>query len=1478
MNGQNDIRCRMNLLCETLPVDFHRTIYFTYFNRNGIIPKSLTGSNESGRVNGGKGEKAGNNEVMKQQDIEIWAKDILGYLNFSSGNREVRFFRSLDALFQFCRGTSGSGSTVKKVILLLQSELEKLAGQSKVFKTDDQAGLILQLVGDHVLSDYREFHKDLLFHQSDELLFNSFFVGKLFETVLKQGTPWTETQRIVSAVISQLNDYIGYRPVPVLEGKVEKHQPYLHEWSAPIPLYIKGIGTASGIYSGVVSQALDLLGRTDSAILREACFDLEKMQELVMDARSYDFDHPVNRKPNYHFGLWDPNDIDNDGFFRRFVVHQVTVDGILARVSAARLGESDVAGVPYEELIYEAGSVLAGTMLMGSGVCGDTPATYSSDTSLNDLMPIIANYRDQYYEKLLEMLPDKMKQRIKAEQERLFQPFGGCRQALNRQMAKRRADQLQRMHLARLYARLGYPEAAMKQTEMISVASSRILTTIDCRITATHLSIDRGKLEEAAANLPVIEDWIHRGIACGAVVDPWTMLGFGGAFSLFYNVENSIHDHRVDDLINLLEEIFDLYSRLEKEAAASGNGDLQSDVSDKMSGLAGWWDQFGSTEVESLESFSGNETWESAAVVSTALAAWHKAGTAAGDVAFWQRHVDRFKSPKAFILLAEALLDQQDPVASMALLMHWLSHSEEIPLVEGDYSFHSIVLRWMEQLWRDENDTPKTPRRQTIRNVPPLPLEERWKLTQKFFDFLEANADEYWEVPTLDLEDEWFSSGNGASDKGEKKKDKDKDGEKGSGKNKNDKEKDDDSEGASKYEDPFENGTFDIPYKDKPRQKRKGDEEDSPFQSLYDEMSFHDSTDDGIDGSMMDAPAPGSFNDDENFEIIDETERISDRLTFIVTIAKLWKFVTEKCAKHLPPLPAAATLPAGIPEAAAASSEAAVLWLKQIITFSSGLNDLLQRVTEYQVPPPKGTSDSLLEYDRHRGTKEILIDRIVWTQVEVRDAKMLLEAFVGIGNWQTAEKWEIAVLSVLQAVFRNDTKTVKKMWGGMRQVLTQETILYVPTSRGGSAHAIVRCRCIQQAIIRLMEYAPRLGLLVESFGILATVQTMEEMNTISPGAITEFDRLVETATRAITKCISASARSWKMSRNADKERELQDTALVDYMEQFVEQLLACWLSHSKQIRVSTVESIVDRSYWDDVKRFVQQYGHDIFTQQNMGFGNLRAMLHQGVGNYLRSLLKIRQDGGEVEIAGKLLNDLERRKIGWDAAVSLLEIILETVAENYSEYVDYNSTTTHSDHGDKLYMLLDMLRVQVGYERISWNLKPVYWVHDAMIRSGCDGAAVLWEQAVANRSRNAADEHIRHYNRLSEKYGMWLPSIFERLQERFVRPLQIDRMCGLVPKAARQVYQNGEKAAFVELSEQVENFAKTPLGVGFEMPEWLSALQEEVMMLRLDDISEEKESGKDEAGDTFGTAPHFEQVCLSRYQLDKILQTLIQGES
>ena len=1390
-------------------------------------------------------------KVPKLDEIRPKIKEVLGYLSFSAGTRDPMFLRALNEVYGGLTEKQPQ-QTWRTLYHVLARELATLCEESDAFRSSDQATKTLTLVFDKLLPAYRDFHADALFHQSDDFLFSPFFLGRCFEILLSQEQSWNDEETFIPQLICRLNDYIGYRPVPVLEGR-EKNEPDPHEWIAPIPLYLEGVGVAMGRYQAVVEQALEILRGTDPAILRDACFDPDKLQALVLDPRAYDFDHPVNRRPNYHFGTWDPHTIDNSGYYRRFVVHQVTLEGMLHRLESAYMGESDVSDVPYDELLFEAGAVLAGTMLMGSGISGDHTHTYDSNTSLSTLMPHIAGYRDRFYEFLMTQVDKKLRPRLHTEMKRLHQPFGGARQSLNKQLAKRRADQLQRFHLARTLARMGYYDAANRQTEVISVVSARLLCKIDCLITQGHKCADHGNLEEASEVLPEIEALIRRGIACGAIVDPWTIIGFGAQYSLFPAIDNTVHDHRVDDLIILLNEIFDLYSRLQKEAAAVGYDDLRSHLSDKMSDLAGWWDKFGSMEVSSVEGFSGQAVWASAAMVATALAAWNKGGTAAGDISFWSRHVERFESPKAFVLLVEALLDQRDLVAAMALMMHWLSQSEEIPLTEGDFSFHTLLIRWIELLWKEEPDHESEKHKLAGRKrFAPVPEDKRWEMTIKLFDYLEANADKYWKVPQLELDDMplLFEDGDGKFSMEEFDID--------------------DFDGTGDFDEVYMQ-EMELEIERQIEEDLADEDEKDLFRAAYENVTYHDTTDDGIDDELADAGS-SSFKDTEDFGITKESERISERLSFILSLAKLWRYAASKFPKLAESRKTdekGTVDPAGTLRHTAVE-EQLLEWLKQADKTWTDMQQLLAQVMAYEVPEPKGTQDSLIEYDRHRGTKEILIDRIVWTMVELTDAFYTMSAVTDNKqiNKQYAERlnhWQQRTLPVFSAFYRSDTKAVKRQWPRMLDALSTETLLYVPTARGGDARAIVAVRFLQQMIIRLFEYAPRLGLITETVQLLNMVEQMEQLHPLRQGAITEYDRLFEKATRCIAACIAESSKRWHIKKK-DDDFPTTSHALVEYIERIIEILLSGWLSHSRQIRISTVEAIADRRVWEDMKRFIQKYGHDIFTQHFMGFGHLRAVLHQGTANYLKSLIRIYENEGALETAQTLVEDLIHGKISMEEAVFNIEIIFEAIAENYTEYIDYNSTTIHSDKGEKLYMLLDMLRVLTGYERVSWNLKPVYWVHDEMIRAGRHEAAELWERAVAKRSVQAAEEHLRHYRKLSEKYGMWLPSVHERLNERFIRPLQIARMCGLVPDAIREARDETGHEAFDELEEQIELFAKEPLGVGYEMPEWLSALQDEVMATHVD--IEDAEAGESKKDDAYNLPPTIPQIRLSRSELDR----------
>ena len=127
---------------------------------------------------------------------------------------------------------------------------------------------------------------------------------------------------------------------------------------------------------------------------------------MSLDPRAYEFDHPASKRPNHHFGQWDPHHVDNRGYYRRFVLQQITLDALLSR---ARLAPADgnvrpampPLPPPRDELLFEAAAVLAGTILMASGTTGNGPGCHNSDVTLSNLLPHIAAYRDQFYEQLL---------------------------------------------------------------------------------------------------------------------------------------------------------------------------------------------------------------------------------------------------------------------------------------------------------------------------------------------------------------------------------------------------------------------------------------------------------------------------------------------------------------------------------------------------------------------------------------------------------------------------------------------------------------------------------------------------------------------------------------------------------------------------------------------------------------------------------------------------------------------------------------------------------------------------------------------------------------------------------------------------------------------------------------------------------------------------------------------------------------------
>ena len=1286
-------------------------------------------------------------------DLASLAREILGYLNFSSGASDPRFLKNLTDLFgRIEAAETGQQPAWQALARMLRTELQAVRGTTDAFEQVDQAEAVLGLVFDGVLPAYREFHRDLLFHQTEESLFSLLMIGRTCEAVLQQGGPWQESDRIVRAALHQLNDHIGHRPVAVLHTE-QKIQPYDHEWVRPTPLWVRGAGVAPGPYRELVEAALEILNTTDPSLLFEAMFAPEQLDELAFDPRAYDFDHPASKRPNYLFGQWDMNKLDNAGRCRRFVLQQATLDALLDRLAhSGRL--------PREQMLFEEAAVLAGTMLMGSGTSGNRPDAHDSTATLATLVEKIAVYRDAFYEELLQKLTGAHAKRLQTEAASLRQPFGGARQHFNQFLARRRADQLQHVHVAQLYAAIGHAEAATREVAVVPVASARMTCGMRCHLAAAHLAVERGQLEEAATRLPAIEKLLHTAIECGAMVDPWNILGFGGQYSLFPAIENTVHDHRVDELLDMMGDILALYVRIHKAAAAAGETTLQHTLSENLAALAQWWDKFATDGIDSVEGLSGQTTLESAERVAAALRAWHEGGAAAGDLAFWRQHVEQFRSPKAYALVVETLLDRRDPVAAMALLVQWLSQAEEIPLVEEDYSFHDLALLWMEDLWQNDgrNSAERTDSALSSTDAPAS--SERWPLARKFLDYLEANAEEYWHVPQFEMAAELLGDQQ--------------------------------------------------PEAESPAM----DDEEDLFGAAYEHMTYRDSADDGVEGEMFETGESPT-----DLELVGEAERIVDRLNFLTTMAQLWK------------LAATAALSGDTPD----RDEVLGGWLDRATKNQQDLLDLLGSVRGHRIAPPRGTHESLVEYDRRRGVKETLLEEIIEACVETGDAaRMLQAAMAHRPKTAQSETWEPQVVEVLAGVLRGETDRVHQAWPKLLRMLEKQPLLYMALARGGDPRRIVASRSLQYMLRRLLEYLPRLGLMAETSQLLEMAQRMEAKHPVGPGAITEFDRVFEIGCKAIVRCLAVASADWNEAGKRERKepqpkgvkrdaaRRRADNDLTGCLEQVVEVLLRCWLMHSRGVRLSVLETVDDPQRWRRLKQFIERYGADLFTQQFMALGNLRGILHQGVQRYLEDLL---QDPDSAEEC-RLLTDIDS-VIPMDEVAYWLGVVLEAVVENYSTYIDYNSITTQSDRGNMLYTLLDLLRLRTSYDRLAWNLRPVVLAHEVLVRRGRDGAAQMWRDAVVERTAPIAEEHRRRLNRLCKKYGMRLPSIAEHLDERFVRPLEVDQLCALVRPALDDIRNGREPASLRQLEQRIAHFMQEPSGAGFELPGWLESLGQEI---------------------------------------------------
>ena len=751
--------------------------------------------------------------------------------------------------------------------------------------------------------------------------------------------------------------------------------------------------------------------------------------------------------------------------------------------------------------------------------------------------------------------------------------------------------------------------------------------------------------------------------------------------------ENSVHDHRVDELVATVGQILGLATRLQKESAAAGETELAARVSSSMKNLAEWWDKFATTEVGRYRELfrprslgSRQPTWPTSS----------KNGTPRelqpGDVAFWRAHVDRFRSPKAYALVVDSLLEPTRPRGR---------HEPVDPVAQPgrrDFArrtgvFFSRVGQRVDgrTAGRRRRHGGNGCRRARRTRHPPLvigPQIVRLHGSQRRAILARSNLGTRGRPTRKNVD-------SPASEV--------------------------DQEAIEEEEDPS----------------------DGLYAAAYEDVVFRDSANDGFEGEMLQGGQP------ETDLRVHQRGRPARRSPS--TSSAPW----PDCGRWPPPPWAPCP---------ASTATATTCWpagsARPLPTRASFPNYCRPSIA-IAFRRPRGSHDSMVEFDHRRTIKEHLLEQIIATCVETADASRSIRAAMEGNDAAThPQGWEEPAQRVLRAVFRGEAKGARAAMPDLLAALAQQPLLYVALARGGSPLQIVASRSIQRVLRRLLAYLPRLGLLEETFRLIGTIHDMERNHAVGPGAITEFDQMFEIGCKGIAQCLTFSSETWHGQRPlAPALEDATDIDLIAYLERTVESLLQCWLDHSRRVRLSVLETVTEESRWRALRKFIEQYGHDLFTQKFMNLGNLRAILHQGVDAYLRYLEEEPEEEGELRLVADLKGPLNREE-----AIHWLELILEAIVENYSEYIDYNSTTTQSDRGEMLYTLLDFLRLQASYNRVAWNLRPVILAHEVLVRAGRDYAAEIWRQAVVERTSDIAREHLKRFQQLARQYGMRLPSV------------------------------------------------------------------------------------------------------------------------
>ncbi|HVJ83104.1 MAG TPA: hypothetical protein VNC50_18695, partial [Planctomycetia bacterium] len=547
-------------------------------------------------------------------------------------------------------------------------------------------------------------------------------------------------------------------------------------------------------------------------------------------------------------------------------------------------------------------------------------------------------------------------------------------------------------------------------------------------------------------------------------------------------------------------------------------------------------------------------------------------------------------------------------------------------------------------------------------------------------------------------------------------------------------------------------------------------------------------------------------------------EAVEQRLAFLRLQARLWRRAAAADWR------------------AAGETQSARNWSRDARAVAAQLADFIQFVHGRKIDPAGPTAEARAEFGAKQGIREELVHRVSAAAVETAAAAAALDSVDSdLEPPASVPDWERRQILVMASLRRGDREAARELLPELWRILKPLPVVFLPLQSGGDPLKILATRRIRDALRRLALQLPAAGLFDETFRLLETARLMERNKLGDNRQVTEYDSLFSAGYRAVIEALVDCLNRWEETASDDERCAAVAGAVVGRFSKL-------WTAHIQMVQLFEIEQRNDRRLWDATVEFIKKYGRELFTQRFLSRPNLRGVLLQGVDAYLDEME--RNADSDPDAPKALLADLDRR-IPRTVAAAHLQFILQCVANHYDVYKDYNSSTTQSDYGESLHILLDQLRILAEYERTRWALRPAYVVHRALTARGRPGAAERIKNAFLEETRGLAAGHLEKLADVESRHAVRLASVRDRLEERFVRPLEVDRMIALVEPAAAE-NESADHPAFRELQERAAELAARPTGSGIDVPSWLRKLESE---------TERVLARRPDEGDPFARALH-----------------------